>query len=364
MAQTVTNVNYVPAAWPAWERRKPEELGLDPVKISEAVQFSREHETDFGPDIPAVLQSDPINAHPHNEIVGPVKTRAANNGVILRNGYVVAEWGDTTRTDMTFSVAKSYLSTMAGIAFDRGVIRDLDDYVYTYVDDEGFQSERNRKITWRHLLQQSSEWEGVLFEKPDLADRRMGRDRELHEPGTFYEYNDVRVNRLALCLLRILKKPLPMVLRESIMDPIGASPTWEWHGYRNSWVTIDGLQMQSVSGGSHWGGGIWASSFDHARFGLLFLNNGNWNGQQLISSAWIKLMTTPSENNPNYGFMWWLNTNQTQLPHAPESDYFALGKGRNMIWINPENGLVGVVRWIAEDAADGFVERVLAAVRG
>ena len=88
----------------------------------------------------------------------------------------------------------------------------------------------------------------------------------------------MRVNRLALSLLRVWNNPLPVVLKEEIMDPIGASDTWVWHGYRNSYVQLNGRAVQSVSGGSHWGGGLWASTRDHARFGYLFLRNGNWNG--------------------------------------------------------------------------------------
>ena len=100
------------------------------------------------------------------------------------------------------------------------------------------------------------------WDKPDWADRPpRGRTpeelkaRELREPGTRFKYNDVRVNRLSLALLRVFKRPLPEVLREHVMDPIGASPTWRWHGYENSWVLLDGQRMQSVSGGGHWGGG-------------------------------------------------------------------------------------------------------------
>ena len=65
------------------------------------------------------------------------------------------------------------------------------------------------------------------------------------------------------------------------MDPIGASSTWRWLGYSNSYVNVDGLQVQSVSGGGHFGGGIFINSLDHARFGLLFLRQGQWNNQAI-----------------------------------------------------------------------------------
>ena len=144
----------------------------------------------------------------------------------------------------------------------------------------------------------------------------------MRSPGTHWEYNDVRVNRLALALLRVFKEPLPAVLKREIMEPIGASDTWNWHGYRNSYVEIDGQKMQSVSGGAHWGGGLWISTLDQARIGLLMLNEGQWNGRQLISKEWIKQSVTPCALNPNYGMMWWLNTIGEQAPGASRSSFF------------------------------------------
>ena len=178
---------------------------------------------------------------------------------------------------------------LAGVALANGLIRSVDDPMRDYALDDGFDAPHNAAITWRHMLHQSSEWEGTLWDKPDLVDRnrqvgvgadhsRKGTYRALQAPGTFYEYNDVRVNRLALSLLQVFRRPLPEVLKESIMDPIGASDTWEWHGYRNSWVEIDGRRMPSVSGGAHWGGGLWISSRDHALFGSLMLQRGCWQG--------------------------------------------------------------------------------------
>ena len=124
-----------------------------------------------------------------------------------------------------------------------------------------FDSEHNQKITWDHLLRQTSDWQGTLWGKPDWADRPEGEastwmTRTRNEPGSVYKYNDVRVNLLAFAALQVWRRPLPQVLRELVMDPIGASNTWRWHGYENSWVNVDGVMVQSVSGGGHWGGGM------------------------------------------------------------------------------------------------------------
>ena len=116
----------------------------------------------------------------------------------------------------------------------------------------------------------------------------------MYAPGTFFKYNDVRVNILSYSLLQVWRKPLPMILKESIMDPIGASTTWRWYGYDNSWTVIDGVEMSSVSGGGHHGGGMFINTYDQARFGLLFCRGGNWNGKQLISSNWVQQVRTPA----------------------------------------------------------------------
>ena len=116
-------------------------------------------------------------------------------------------------------------------------------------------------------------------------------------------------------------------------------------------VDVEGTAVRSVSGGGHWGGGLWISARDLARVGLLYLNNGNWDGSQLISEAWIDKSTEPCDVYENYGYLWWLNTNRTLWPSAPESAYAALGHGQNTVWIDPEHDLVVVLRWLnpAED---------------
>ena len=202
---------------------------------------------------------------------------------VLEN-LIAAEWGDTARTDMTHSVTKTFLTTVVGLAWQRGLIRDLNDrtadYLPTAERERLFGSEHNAKITWEHLLRQTSDWSGTLWGVPDWADRPVGAtaadwpNRPMHEPGTFFKYNDVRVNLLALVALHVWRRPLPEVLREEVMDPIGASNTWRWHGYENSWVTLDGRSVQSVSGGGHFGGGMFVNAWDMAA-AKLFPKNGS-----------------------------------------------------------------------------------------
>lgn len=335
---------------------------MDSQAVAAAVAFAQAHEIDYLRDMAAQVAKN-VAAEPYPAVLGPVRDRGPQGGMIVRHGYVVAAWGDVDRVDMTFSVAKSYLSTVAGLAFDRGLIPDVNRPVRELVKDGGFDSPHNAPITWHHLLTQTSEWEGVLWDKPDVADRRAGRGRALREPGTFWEYNDVRVNRTSLALLRVWRQPLPAVLRREIMDPIGASSTWEWHGYRNSTVDIDGRAIESVSGGGHWGGGFWASTRDHARFGLLMARRGRWRDRQLLSERWIAMATTPTPIRPVYGYMWWLNTDRKQYPAASPASFFALGAGGNIIWIEPENDLLVVTRWLDTRSVNEFMRLVRAAVR-
>jgi CubicO group peptidase (beta-lactamase class C family) len=230
-----------------------------------------------------------------------------------------------------------------------------------------FDTPHNRKITWKSLLQQSSDWEGTLWGKPDWADRPSGTPttwwtRDRVEPGTVHEYNDTRVNVLSLAALNVWRRPLPEVLRELVMDPIGASPTWRWYGYDNSFIVLDGRVVQSVSGGGHWGGGMFISAYDQARFGLLTMRGGRWGAKQIIAESWIRLSRTPSVPQPGYGFMnYYLNTGKQRLPNAPETTFFHLGNGTNAVIGLPEDDIVIVARWIEGNALDGLVQRVLAA---
>jgi CubicO group peptidase (beta-lactamase class C family) len=358
----VAEGEYFPGPGDDWERRPPESVGLRAALLAEAVAFAQANEVAWLRDVRAQIEKD-VAKEPYPAILGETRERGGPAGVILRHGYIVAQWGDVHRADMTFSVVKSYLSTLVGIAVDRRLIASEQDRVAQYVQDGGFSDAHNAAITWQMLLNMTSEWEGTLWDKPDIADRRKGYDRTLQAPGTFWEYNDVRVNRLALALLRVWNKPLPEVLKQEVMDPIGASATWQWHGYRNSWIDLNGRRVQSVSGGSHWGGGLWVSALDHARFGYLALRQGRWNGRVIVSPAWLKRATAPTPVAPHYGYLWWLNTGRKLMPAAQESSFFALGSGGNMIWVDPDHDLVVVTRWLAPGQWPAFGERVMAALQ-
>ena len=360
---------YYPVKGEKWEARDPEKMGFVEKDLQVAVDFALDNEYSGSRDLRvAILEG--FAREPYHKIAGPTKKRGGPAGLILKNGYIVAQWGDIDRVDMTFSVTKSYLSTVAGLALDDGLIASVDDRVDQYVWDGTFAGEHNSKITWDHLLTQSSDWSGRLYGMPDWGDRppREGgiddwRNRELHEPGSHFKYNDVRVNVLAYSLLNVWRKPLPQVLKERIMDPIGASSTWRWYGYDNSWFNIDGQKMQSVSGGGHSGGGGFISAEDHARFGLLFLRKGKWGSEQLISEEWVRAVQQPSDANPSYGYMWWLNKGSRMMADNNEDIYYASGFGGNFIIIDEEHDLVIVTRWLEPSKREEMIKFVHEALK-
>jgi CubicO group peptidase (beta-lactamase class C family) len=378
---------YVPG--PTWERRDPAAAGFDAARLTEAIQFAIQADAKAPRDM-EVSHYQSFGREPYGQGIGPFKPRGEPTGVILRGGYVVATWGEPDRVDMTHSVTKSFLSSVIGVAFDRGLIPSVRDTVWkamapiyrlrleapsepgttageSYFIDP-FATPHNREITWDDLLRQTSDWEGTLWGKPDWADRPSQnpaewRTRKRAQPGTTYEYNDVRVNVLALAATNVWRRPLPEVLRDNIMDPIGASASWRWFGYDNAWITLDGRPVQVVSGGGHWGGGMFINAWDMARFGLLTLRRGVWGDKRILSEAWVKMALTPTAPQPTYGFMnWFLNTDRKWMPSAPPNAFGHVGNGTNLVFVSPDQDLVAVVRWIDNPSIDTFLGKLLGAV--
>ncbi len=352
---------YFPPAG-TWAKKTPAELGMDPAKLAEAVTYAQSRESSRAMDF-----SDQEKIF--GSLLGSVPTkRAKTNGVVIYKGYVVAEFGDTTWADPTYSVAKSMMSTVAGIAVRDSKITNLDATVGATVKDGGYDSPRNAQVTWKMHLQQETEWEGDMFGKKDdfVGAEAFGdgerKPRELKRPGTFYEYNDVRINRLGMSLLQTFRKPVPEVFRDEVMDVIGASNSWKWVPYHNSYVTIDGKKMPSVSGGTRWGGGVWINSWDMARFGYLWLRGGKWGDKQILPPDYVKAAVAPSANGPDYGYLWWLNRSGKNYPGLPANVYGARGAGSNTILISPDHELVVVWRWHAGNEGE-FAKRVIAAIK-
>ena len=342
-------------------------------RYAEAISFAQSHEIAWPRD-PA---ADPANwgVHhpdppPFNRLRGPVHVRGGVSGVILVDGHEVAAWGEPDRADQTYSVAKTYLALLAGIAHAQGLL-EPGERVSQRLPGIGFDSDHNRAITWEHLLTQTSEWQGECFGMPDQVEhyRRVSHDpkppdgkkgdpRPLRQPGGYWEYNDVRINQFSLALLHLFKRPLPEVFLESVLQPLGGGRDYRWEGYDDAWVEIDARRMKSVPGGTHWGGGVSISARDQARIGQLMLGGGAHQGRQLVPADWIRRMHTPCAVAPFYGWLTWLNRDRESFAAASPESYFMFGAGGHTVWIDPANTAVVVTRWVDGAHAPGFVERV------
>jgi CubicO group peptidase (beta-lactamase class C family) len=357
--------------------------------FDDAIRFAQHHEVGWTrdphaePDRWGVHRNDPP---PWNRLFGPVHARGPVSGVILRKGSAIAEWGEPDRADLTFSVAKTYLALLAGVAHRQGLLPDPDEPVVARLPAIGFESAHNRAITWMHLLTQTSEWEGTCHGIDDVVDRYRqtshapsaitgvkGTARPLQSPGSYWEYNDVRINQLSLALLHLFGRPLPEVFRECILDPLGASADVRWTGYDQAWVELPARaghparRVQSVPGGTHWGGGVSIGARDQARIGQLLLDRGAIRSpdglQQVIPAAWVDRMRSPCPIAPFYGMLVWLNPAGKTFPGASAESVFMVGAGGNYVWIEPAYDAVIVVRWIDSAHFDEFTRRVASALR-
>lgn len=348
-----------------------------PPALAEAISFARAHEIAWDRD-PAqdgsnwgIHKTDPP---PWNRLLGPVHARGPVSGAIRRQGREIAAWGEPDRADLTFSVAKTYLALLAGVAHDRGLLPDIDEAVVRRVPGIGFEGAHNERITWRQLLQQTSEWQGNCFGVPDQVDhfrqlqfappppgtqgRAKGELRQLQTPGTYWEYNDVRINQLSLALAHLFGQGLPQVFADTIMKPLGASANWRWVGYENSWVQIRGQRVQSVPGGTHWGGGVSIGARDQSLIGQMLLDGG----AGLVSADWVRLMRTPCAIAPWYGMLTWLNQQRTVFPSAPADCYAAFGAGGAVTCVVPSRDAVIVARWLEPAQIDRFLATALSAL--
>jgi CubicO group peptidase (beta-lactamase class C family) len=315
---------------------------------------------------------------PYNRLRGPVHARGPQSGVVWQHGRELAAWGEPDRADLTFSVAKTYLALLAGVAQGLGLLPDLNATVAARLPGIGFDdSAHNHAITWAHLLTQTSEWEGTCFGVPDTVDRwrKVAQDprpaggpkggaRPLQTPGTYWEYNDVRINQLALALLHLFRAPLPQLFLEHVLRPLGGGGDgFAWRGYDDAWADLPGVgRVQSVPGGTHWGGGVSISARDQARIGQMLLDGRRGAGQSVISRRWIEAMGEPCPVAPFYGKLVWLNRDGQAFPGASANAMFMLGAGGHTVWVDPELDAVVVLRWLDPAHAAPVIRQIAAAL--
>ena len=360
-------MSYVPADDDSWERAG------SPAFDALARDFAR-IETRVPVDLLAFKFQENSVEYAEGDcaaIIGPLPDRGPATGLVLHRGRIAAQWGMPARQDIAFSVTKGALSLLAGLALDRGLIPALDAPVSQTVATPEFASGANAAITWRQLMTLTSEWQGRLWGIPDSIDFHRtvpkrpddppkGSPRERRAPGAHWEFNDVRVNVLALALTHAWGEGLEDVLAREVMAPLDAAGGWRWHGYDGAQAVIDGRAVPVVSGGAHWGGGMIASSHDLARLGLLYARRGLWGGRRIAPALWFDALRQPTPLKPEFGLMWW-NNGTGLIPALSPQAIWSSGIA-NLLVVDPAHDLVVVLRWYDVPQRDEMLARIVAAL--
>lgn len=258
------------------------------------------------------------------------------NDVLLYEGYFNGY--DHNSTVTSFSVAKSFVSALVGVAISDGYITSIEEPITNYVPELLEKDPRYQNITLHHLLTMSS---GIRYNEQGLpwsddAATYYGPDLRavavssmiVERAGQTFHYNNFHPLLLGLVLERTTGRHVAQYLEEKIWKPLGMEAPGSW--------SIDSEQ----SGFEKMESGINGRAIDFAKFGRLFLNGGNWNGKQRIPAEWVKESTlgdTTTDPAPHYQYFWWVNAKVTDKHH-----YYALGKHGQYIYIMPEQNLVFV----------------------
>jgi CubicO group peptidase (beta-lactamase class C family) len=325
--------------------------------------------------IPAHGRASPLPPGPEPDLVLPGKASGVDAFlnetdtlafVVVHDDRLVLEryFGGATRESLqtSFSAAKSFVSTLVGIAIDEGLVGSVDDPVTQYVPELAARDPRFRQITLRHLLTMSS---GIRYQEGgfpslgddtytyygvDLRDIALNRTRIAVPPGAAWQYNNFNPLLLGLVLERATKTSVSDFMATRLWQPLGAEAdaTWSMDSKRSGFEKLES--------------GINARAVDYARFGLLFLHGGRWNGRRIVSANWVHAAT---RGNPaagpayyyGYGYFWWLDVERP-------GRFYALGKYGQYVYVAPDadavvvrlgrNWGVGNVTWLAtlRDVAD------------
>jgi hypothetical protein len=318
----------------SWAEATPESQGVNSAKLNTAMSY----------------------------LAGVCGSHGTTQAVVIRNGYMIWKGNNIDNQHNVWSCSKSYTSTVLGILVDDGkcTINTLaKDYVSSLTSSYS-------TVKLSHFATMTSGYDasgGAQTSTP------FNPTTPNFTPGTKFEYWDAAMNQFGNVLTRIAGEPMETLFKRVIADPISMnSSKWNW----GDWGTVDGMLVNGGAGNKS--KGILISAREMARFGLLFLNRGNWDGQQLISTSWVDQATVPQVANTipgdggpgTYGFNWWCNGiesgGQRKWPNAPDKTYGALGHNNNKCFVIPEWDMVvvrlGVDGNISDDAWDGFFQRL------
>ncbi|MCX6090002.1 MAG: serine hydrolase [Candidatus Atribacteria bacterium] len=265
--------------------------------------------------------------------------------IVIKDDVLLYEkyFNETQRDSIvtSFSVAKSIASALIGIAIHEGFIKSVNDPITNYLPELSKRDVRFSNITIRHLLLMSSgmryQEEGAFFWKddgnltyryPNLRELAIKNTEIIESPGEHFLYNCYHPLLLGLILERTTGKTVTDYLQEKIWNPLGME-------FGGSWS----LDSES-SGFEKMESGINARAIDFAKIGRLFLNQGNWNGIQVIPAEWVNESTQPDKamklsDTDYYAYMWW------GIRRNPSGyDFFALGNLGQIIYVSPDKNLI------------------------
>lgn len=286
----------------------------------------------------------------HTKDVGQFIDETHTTGlVVTRNGSIVYEEyfrgnNDASRC-ILWSVSKSVVSALVGIAVDEGFIRDIHEPVTAYVPS--LAASGYNGVSIKDVLQMSS---GIRFTEdyadpksdisrlgplsvglgPSLESFLLELDRE-HEPGTRRKYVSSDAQVLGMVVRAAVGMDLASYMEEKLWRPAGMEGAAYW--------LLDSTGVESAFGGLN------ACLRDLARFGNLYLNDGYWNGRQIISKEWIRASVTPdaphllpganprSDSVLGYGYQWW-------VPGGEDRDFLAMGIYGQAVYVNPRYNVV------------------------
>jgi CubicO group peptidase (beta-lactamase class C family) len=247
---------------------------------------------------------------------------------------------EPTDLQTSFSAAKSFVSTLVGIAVDEGHIGDVTDPVTDYLPELAERDGRFREITIRDLLTMSSgiryverglPWsdDALTYYGTDLRDLALTHTHVEEPPGRTWRYDNYHPLLLGLVLERATGMSVSEYMSTRLWQPLGAEADATW--------SLD----STASGFEKLESGVNARPADYARFGLMMLHGGRWNGHRIVSPGWVEQATTASrETDPAafYQYQWWVGAPEPE-GRAP---FFAQGKYGQLVGVFPDQDVVVV----------------------
>ena len=306
---------------------------------------------DFAPNSEGGAKDGKMNFDEFLASTGTTAFVVIKDDKILYEKYFNGYQKDSIST--SFSMAKSITSGLIGLAIDEGLIASVDDPVTKYIPELRQKDPRFDNITIKNLLTMSSGLEYVEEGLPWSDDTKTYYDTDLRslgfssriedESGKRFHYNNYNALLLGMILERTTHKHVSQYLEEKIWKPLGMDAPASW--------SLDSV----ASGFEKMESGINAKAIDFAKFGRLFLNNGNWNDKQIISEKWVKESTRPdvtTDPAPYYQYMWWVDPLSGNGTHY---NFYAAGKHGQFIYVIPEKDMI-IVRHGYESGYDSWTD--------